>query len=237
MFTPIQNKRLYMLAVEQIKDLIEQEKLKPGDKLPPERELANILNLSRSTTREAIAALEVMGYIEVKVGLGTFIKGVEGININNDVLNEFNLNASPTELFETRVLIEPIISRLAAQRATDKDIYEARRILIEDYDPSLETAKQAEKRDQNFHLEIARIANNEVLYKFQELINNERSNKLWDNLRFHNLQIEGRIEQYQMEHYKILNAIEAKDSILAETLTRNHLEVIMEEFLDSSNNI
>lgn len=228
MFTLIQNKKLYMLAVDQIKGLIEQEKLKPGDKLPSERKLSNLLSLSRSTTREAIAALEIMGYIEVRVGVGTFIKEVG--NNNKDII-ESDLNSSPTELFEARILIEPIISRLAAQRATAEDIENMKEILFEGYHPDTEKPQEAEKRDQRFHLAIAKATYNEALYKFDELINIERTSKLWTNIRIHSLEKEGRIDNYQNEHYEIFNAIKDKDQKLAEKLTLKHLEKIRKEFL------
>ena len=74
MFLPIESDRLSDKAVGQIKALIEEGRLKPGDKLPAERELIKLLSVSRTSLREALRVLEVLGLIDVRTGIGAFVK-------------------------------------------------------------------------------------------------------------------------------------------------------------------
>ena len=226
MFTPIQNKRMYMLIVDQIKELIDTEKLKTGDRLPSERELANRLNLSRSTAREAITALEIMGLVEVKPGLGTFVISPRQDQPFADISNELYTATSPTDIFEARILIEPQLSRLAAQRSTREDLEAMLDILDKAADLGRESIEEFEKLDAAFHLAIAKASHNEALYRFEESINSERLSKLWGSLKLNSLQKEGRMEKYKKEHYDILCAIKDRNSSLSEKLTRKHLDDI-----------
>ena len=80
-----------------------------------------------------------------------------------------------------------------------------------------------EELDRKFHLLIAKAANNEVLYKFEENINSERLGKLWGNMKVKSLQKEGRVDKYKTEHQEILDSIQERNPALAEKLTRKHL--------------
>lgn len=126
--TPI---RLYESVTEQIVNLIKNNELKPGDKLPPERELAEKLTISRGSLREALRVLESRGMVESKPGEGRFIREVNKdafINTENVVLNLEK--SSILELIEAREIFEVKIVELAAQRATADDIKAIKRVLL-----------------------------------------------------------------------------------------------------------
>jgi len=222
MFKPVKNQKMYVQIAEQIKSLISEGVLKVGDRLPSERELSTQFSVSRSTVRESLTSLEIMGLIEVKTGLGTFV--CKQSQLDNNILGEeLGSNISPTELFEARLIIEPKLSNLAAQRATIEDVQEMAKVIEEAKYLDHTQIEKFEELDRKFHLLIAKAANNEVLYKFEENINSERLGKLWGNMKVKSLQKEGRVDKYKTEHQEILDSIQERNPALAEKLTRKHL--------------
>ncbi|KJS82526.1 MAG: hypothetical protein JM58_14805 [Peptococcaceae bacterium BICA1-8] len=213
---------MYVQIAEQIKSLISEGALKVGDRLPSERELSTQFSASRSTVRESLTSLEILGLIEVKTGLGTFVSK-QTPNDNNILGEELGSNISPTELFEARLIIEPKLSNLAAQRATIEDVQEMTKVIEEAKHLDNTQVDKFEELDRKFHLLIAKAANNEVLYKFEENINSERLGKLWGNMKVKSLQKEGRVDKYKTEHQEILDSIQERNPTLAEKLTRKHL--------------
>jgi len=236
MFKEIQkNKKLYMLIVEQIKELIENGKLKPGEKLPSERELSNQFGLSRSTVREALTALEILGLVEVHTGLGTFVSKETNQKDFIDSYLDIEEGISPTEIFEARRIIEPQLARLAAQRATMEDIEEIKRNIEEAEVLSNEQIEEFEKLDEEFHLLVAKASYNEVLYKFAESINNMRNSRLWGNMKLRSLQRGDRIPKYKTEHREIYEALSKRDLKAAEILTKKHLSDIRYHLFEDVN--
>jgi DNA-binding FadR family transcriptional regulator len=232
MFTPIKNEKMHVQVAEQIKMLIHHEKLKVGERLPSERELCKIFGVSRSTIREALTSLEILGYIEMKAGRGTYINNINRIDNENTLVDQLEGSVSPTEIFEARILLEPKLSSLAAQRAKKEDLDEMERVVDEAkaLDPS--DINGFEDLDRKFHLLVAKAANNEVLYRFEESINNERMSKLWGNLKIRSLQKKGRVDRYRTEHEEILDAIKERNPALAEKLTLKHLLDIKNHLFD-----
>src|SRR5438132_10883587 len=129
---PIKSTRIYEEIVRQIKGLISEGRLKSGDQLPAERDLAEKFLVRRTSVREALRALESVGLIEIRPGEGTFVR-----EISVDALVEplalvmLSQREALGELFEARRLIEPAIAELAATRATPEEIQEMERILEE----------------------------------------------------------------------------------------------------------
>jgi len=174
--------RLYRLIADQIAKKISAGEFAPGERLPAERELAEQLNVARSTLREALIALEIGGYIEVRVGSGVFVlepkengiaaaNGAEpgiGTAIETDLEADIDrrlgaaLEASPFELLETRTLFEPECAALAAQYGTPEQIAaieEAHRGMNPDQSP--EAGDFA--HDRAFHEAIAAACGNAAL--------------------------------------------------------------------------
>ncbi|MBN2287325.1 MAG: FadR family transcriptional regulator [Tissierellales bacterium] len=223
MFKEVQkNRKLYMLVVDQIKGLIDDERLKCGDKLPSERDLSVELGLSRSTVREAMTALEIMGLVEVRSGLGTFVAECKDKQSEFDDLTE-NDGISPSEIFEARIILEPQLAKLASQRATTEDLENLRLIVEESEGLENIEIEKFEELDEKFHYIIAKSSYNDVLSKFAQNINNLRGSQLWGSMKFKSLQKEGRISRYKEEHQMIFEALLNRDINLAEMLTRKHL--------------
>ncbi|MBA1334479.1 MAG: hypothetical protein HPY66_2328 [Firmicutes bacterium] len=224
MFIPVKSKKMYMLVAEQIESLIKEGKIKAGDRLPSERDMASQFGISRATIREALTALEMQGLIESRTGSGTFVcEKPESWETGDIILEDMDKGISPFELFEARIVIEPDLARLAAQRSTNEEIEELSAILKRAEALSDEDYIGYENIDREFHLMIAKIADNEVLLKIEESINNERMGVLWGNLKRKSLQQHGRIQQYKTDHRNIFDAIRERNPGKAEREMRKHL--------------
>ena len=239
MFKKVKNQRLYLQIVNQFRDLITNGKLKVGDKLPPERLLAEKFGTSRASIREAMSALEILGLIESKSSQGNFIKidGAEA-SIDGELLKELLRNHSPFEVFEARCEIEPIMGALAAERRTREDLEKVKKCLIR----LNSLGRQAEcdpkkiddymEGDRIFHLMIARCAHNSVLFTVYSGVNLMLKEKHWKVLKIKAITKEGNIKKYEKEHTEIFNAICDRDSELAGINMREHLQFIKKDMFD-----
>ena len=117
-FQAVATQRLYEQVAGQVTDLVARGEFKPGDRLPPERDLARLLGVSRPTVREAMIALEIAGLVEVRVGAGAFITEKAQTNGANHRLFE-GVGSSPVELIAPRAPRPPARS-CAAPRSPDK---------------------------------------------------------------------------------------------------------------------
>lgn len=124
-FNPVSNKKLYIQIYNQILSEIQLGSFKVGDKLPSERELCEQFGVSRAPVRQALSALEMNGVIYSRQGEGVFVKNT---TITNGISASME-SASPEDIVEARMNIEPLIIKFAALRATDEDIRELRKTI------------------------------------------------------------------------------------------------------------
>jgi len=228
-FKTISPVRLYESVTEQIMELIRSNKLKPGDKLPPERELAEKFSISRGSLREAFRVLESKGLIKSTPGGGRFIREINKetfVDTENVILNLEK--SSILELLEAREMFEVKIVELAAQRATDEDIQVLeemfKRLTEENIEKDIEREDEEKTElDTEFHLAIARASHNFVFINIMrlhfDLLKGTRE-KTW--------QVPGRREEQNEEHRKIFQAIKGHDSKKAAKAMLNHLTNIRE---------
>ena len=219
--TPV---RLYESVIEQIMDLVKNKKLKPGDKLPPERELAEKLSISRNSLREAFRVLESRGLIKSKPGGGRFIREIRENGHNNTENIILSLEKSSIlELLEAREIFEVKIAEIAAQRATLEDIEIIEEALNKmNQNEELKDDKKTES-DTEFHLAIAGASHNFVFVNIMKLhldLLKETREKTW--------QIPGRREKQYQEHRAIFQAIKEHNSKKAEEAILKHLRNIRE---------
>ena len=154
-FQPIEPRRLYRQIADQLRQLIQSGEFAMGTRLPPERDLAAKMGVSRPSVREALIALEVEGLIEVRMGSGIFVIGRESVRMLDNA-------PGPLEIIRARKLIE---GELAAVAARSKD-----RSLVGDLNESLrEMERDIAARtlpihgDRSFHIRIAQASDNSVL--------------------------------------------------------------------------
>ncbi|MGH2395301.1 MAG: FadR/GntR family transcriptional regulator, partial [Candidatus Limnocylindria bacterium] len=120
---PIKSTRIYEEIVRQIKTMIAEGRLKSGDQLPPERDLASKFVVSRTSVREALRALESLGFVEIRPGEGTFVRQVSVEELIEPLALVLAAQREAIgDLFEARRLLEPAIAGLAARRATPDEV-------------------------------------------------------------------------------------------------------------------
>jgi len=165
MLEPIKKTRLYEEIVKQLVEQINNGTLKPGDRLPTERETAIQLNVSRTAIREALRSLELMGFIESKVGGGTYIRKITIDNVINPFSNLLTKDRKLiAELIEVRQLLEVEVARLAARKVTDRKAAAIEKTL-DLMDREIQSGKVGLNGDNAFHNELAIAAENLALEK------------------------------------------------------------------------
>lgn len=221
--------KLHEQIVNQVQALIEKGRLKHGDQLPPERELASIFKVSRHTVREAIRILEQKKILRSRPGSGTFIILEDESSVVEFMARAiFREKNTLSEIFQFRELLEPQIAGLAARNATQKNISVLEDIL-EKQKQELGNTIESKELDEKFHLALAKATGNSVLFQVVELFGHillksrhEDSQSPYRN----KLSIEG--------HNKILDAIKDADFRAANKLMAGHLDAIRELVLSSN---
>src|ERR1700734_3868757 len=162
--------QLTLQVVDHVRGLIASGALRPGDRLPPERELARELKISRSSLRAGIGFLSAMGVLKSRHGAGTFVSsGPPALDSNSlNVLGALH-GFLPWQMFEARLVIESNIAALAAERATDEHIAELAEEVAEMY-ASLDDPQEYLIHDVRFHRTIARASGNPILGTLMETI-------------------------------------------------------------------
>ncbi len=226
---PIRPKKISEEIVSQIKQLISKGELKPGDRIPSERELATMLGVSRPSVREAIMVLEAMGFVESRQGGGTYVKALTEASIMNPLakLVEKRDPELLRSLAEVRMGLESWSAYLAAQRATDADIAEMRRLyrIME---------KQAAKGgwspdvDAEFHYAITAASHNSLQMHVLDSIHSLFHATIQVALmEFY--QQEGHVQLLLNHHHDIMEAIAAHDPELARRKMVEHLAMVEEK--------
>ncbi len=215
-FKKIEVKRKSTYVAEQIMEAIKSGIYRIGDKLPPEREIAEKTGVSRPSVREALAALQIVGIIESRPGDGTYIRnGIGDTHIRSQVLSMLERKESPFEALEARKILEEGVARVAARKATPEDLEEMKKILemAQEAGEDLDVEK-FEKADRDFHLAIVKATNNHLveiaLSPFIDVMREE----LWKKIKESFLNKE-RIKKTLDEHRRIFKAIKNKDEELA----------------------
>ena len=209
--------RLYVRVARRIAELIFSGEVAPGDKLPSERDLAEMLKVSRPSVREAMIALEVSGLIEVRTGSGIYVAeqgGGQSLVVDDEGIGPF-------EILEMRQLIEPEACALAAERISDQQLVKLRELLAA-MQRSTGTPEM-EAHDGDFHQLIGQATENTAIEKTIVWLWELRSQSELSR-GFHRLIIEEGVYPVLDEHERILSALEARDAEAARRAMRAHLE-------------
>lgn len=230
MFNKVQTKKVYMKIVEQVRDLIKEGRLKPGDKLPPEQILAEKFGTSRPSVREALSALEILGITESRGGKGNFIKDNFNFPLYDQKFRELEEEESPFELLEARKVLETEIVGLAAKNATEEEIATIQGFLNKMKD-AMTNIPEIMEFDREFHINVARAAHNNLLFSMMIYLTDLSKEKLWINLKEKSWSIPGHPQKYFEEHNEILKAIKNKDSKGARKRMYDHLADVEKDLL------
>lgn len=220
-FEPVKRTKVYAEVASQISRLIEEGRLKPGDRLPPERDLAEVFGVSRTSVRDAIRVLEMLGLVEPRHGEGTVVRQVpiDAIvrPLADAVVSSKDLTA---DLFDMRKMLEPPLARAAALRATAEDLDALREILARQAERT-QAGEIAIAEDTAFHYRIATAAKNQVVLRLMDVIMD-----LLRESRTRSLQVRGRPARSLAGHRRIFAAIQARDPGTAAEAMRIHIEEI-----------
>ena len=221
LFKPIKQEKLSVKIANQIKTLIVQGELKPGDPLPPERELMSLLNVSRPSIREALKSLVGMGFLETSKRNRTIVKSLASSTILDPL--HYLLKDDITivfQLIEVRKAIEAWNAYYAAKRATPEDITHIEAHVESMQRKLKEDDFNLEKEDADFHLAISEATHNKIqthiMFTIYDILKNsiEKYDKNFNH------------EIILRQHKEVVRAIKENNSDLARVKILEHLDYV-----------
>ena len=216
-FSPVASNKLYIQIYNQLHDAIMSGRFEVGDKLPSEKELCQVFNVSRVPVREAFCALELNGLVESNQGQGVFVKEIH--SVTNDWINEID----PQDIIQTRMLMEPEVARCAALNISEVEKTRMREI-IERFRREAEDKVYSEITDRDFHMSIARASGNHMFLVLYDMIWKAMEQRMWSLILSRTVTAEENRKQHYEEHMQIAEAILAGDSEAAYNRMKAHME-------------
>jgi GntR family transcriptional repressor for pyruvate dehydrogenase complex len=218
-FKAVEPRRLYQQIADQIRELIDQGGFEAGMRLPPERDLAVQLGVSRPSLREALIALDVEGRVEVRGGSGVYVSAAKPGPAPGRTAA---MGESPSQLMEARSVIEGEVVILACARINSVQLERLRGIL-KSMTSEIDRRQTRVDLDRQFHLTLTEVTGNAVLIRLVGELFDERHSPI-------SAKISSRFESKRtwkaalQEHEAILRAVEMRDPIAAQAAMRAHLQ-------------
>lgn len=216
-------------AIVKIKEMITAGELRPGDRLPPEKELSERLGLSRSSLREAVKALEVIRVLDVRRGDGTYVTSLEPRLLSEAMsfVVELHDDASVLDIFAVRRILEPAAVSLSAQHISDERVMDLR-AMIDKVDGTSSVERLVE-HDVEFHGSIIEAAGNPYLASLLDALTGHTIRaRVWRGLTQ-----EDSVVRTLQEHRQIADALARHDSELARALTVAHISGVEQWLRDA----
>lgn len=214
----VENKRLYQHIADQIRSLIQSGAFAPGSRLPPERDLAQQLGVSRPSVREALIALEISGAVDIRQGSGVYVCQAPDRSANAIA----GLGESPSELMQARAVLEGSVIVLATALVTP-DRLARLRATLDAMRANVDEGRSPLDHDRAFHVCIAEMSGNSVLVRMVAELFDERHSPI-------SARLSGHAETSQTwaaalaEHEAIYRALEDRDPLAAQSMMRSHLK-------------
>jgi len=218
-FETIPRNKVYQEVAKQLERHIAEE-LKPGDLLPPERELVRMLGVSRGSVRDAIRSLELMGLLEPRQGVGTVVCSPSAAPTNPLAQALLEKRKMVAELLDVRNMIEPPLAGRAALHVSRDEIAEMEEILVRQ-EAKVRGGELGIDEDSEFHYNVALASNNSAVLKIVDVLMD-----LLRETRERSLQVEGRQDKSLAGHRRILSALKRGDAGAAEAAMRRHLQEV-----------
>lgn len=219
-FQPIKQEKVSTKIVEQIKSLIVNGDLRPGDILPPERDLMNSLSVSRPSLREALNSLAAMGFIEITQRQRTVIKSLASGRMLEPLHHLLKDDIETAyDLIEVRKAIETWSAYFAAERATDSDIIRIEEC-ISSMKKKMDEGINVVKEDADFHLAISEATHNKIQTHLMSSIYDilkESIGKYYEKIKPRDI---------YNQHHNVLKAIKKRDCDLARKRMLEHLDYV-----------
>jgi len=227
-FVPIRKTKVYEEVVEQIQRRILEGGLKPGDRLPAERDLAEAFGVSRTSVRDAIRVLELIGQVKPRHGEGTVVRDVSPDSLVTPLSSVLVRNgALLAELLDVRLMLEPPVAARAAVHVSEEEVAHIRQILRRQ-EARIRQGGLPIEEDSEFHYAIAKAAKNTVVLKVLDTLMD-----LLRESRERSLQVSGRMQKSLSGHRHILDAISRRDADAAEAAMRQHIMEIQDILVNS----
>lgn len=222
---PINKKSTVDLAVEKLTEYIRGGHIQIGQKLPAETALCKELNISRTTVREAYRVLQSQGYLELRPGKGAFVRSKDRDFIQEAAEWISSHKVQSSDYLYVRLVLEPMVVRLAAQKATEQDVEELTQI----HDQFMEACKNKDSDtlallDAEFHSRIAKISGNDLLIAIMRIVN-----YYFKILRQNSFRFEHHVMHAIEPHQNILNAIAEKQPEQAVKACTDHTLLAFED--------
>ena len=225
-------KRPYQKVGLELRNRLMKQEYRVGEKLPAERDIAQMLDVSRTLVREALIMLELEGLIEVRKGSGVYV-----INAPQSALMEDQFTGGddigPFEMLQARQLLESNIAEFAAMQATPNDILQMRQA-VDRQIAELAQGEGSQDGDKEFHLSVARATQNSVLVEMLlESWQRRDQSPMWKQLhaRVHNTNYQ---HKWLKDHSEILMALQRKDPAASKRAMWQHLENVKQKLFELS---
>ncbi|MDR5708582.1 MAG: FadR/GntR family transcriptional regulator [Armatimonadota bacterium] len=222
LFQPIRPRRLYEAIVHQIQELVAERHLQPGDRLPSERELAELLNVSRASVREALRVLAALGLVEVRSGDGTFVREPPA-PVDPAVWSRLSERTFLLDLLEARRIVEREVVVLAVRRATVEDVEQLQE-LVERRAAELAGGRRDLEGDLRFHEQLAEATRNPVLASLVRTLS-----EMWLLSREAAGRAPGSPQKAHRFHEAILEALQRRDEQAAWEAMERHMDDMRQE--------
>jgi GntR family transcriptional repressor for pyruvate dehydrogenase complex len=224
-YLPVKQKQVSTLVFEQLRDNIFRGQLSPGEQLPPERELASTMQVSRTSVRNAITQLITMGYLETRQGKGTSVVDRRGTSANNPFANIISSGRSSVdELLEFRIGLGTHGVTLAAERATESDIKFLESVM-EGAGKSGSNVQAETEADIAFHMGIAYATHNSV---YVDLTRQFYEYMFYRLKELHSFlyEVKANLDQIEQQHGAILTGIKAHDPDATRISMLHHIQFL-----------
>ncbi|WP_028325120.1 FadR/GntR family transcriptional regulator [Desulfatirhabdium butyrativorans] len=225
---PIKPKRISDQVFDQLRELIFRGELKAGEQIMPERELAEALNVSRISVRDAIKKLVVMGLLEQRQGQGTFVRSPDAKSQNPLAILMETQNASLEDLLEVRMGLECYPASLAAERASASDIQFLEKS-IEEMRSEVQSGRLGTEADVSFHMAIAYATKNPLQVYIMKNFFDFLFVGIKENLSYL-YKVPGNIETILEQHQKIFQAIRSHDPAQSFDAMKEHIHFVLNFF-------
>lgn len=236
----LHNQRIYQKIAAQIRSWIESGRYRPGDALPGERDLAAQLQVSRTSVREAVIALEVSGLVEVRIGSGVYVRAAQpdaAVDLTWQKDPELSAylpdpeEVSPFSLLQARLLIEPETAFLAAEHLTPAALKAIKEAYLMNVEDNLQNST-SHIGDRLFHIRIAEASGNDAYAMILRELLGHRYGQLFSTLqRLYTPQ--DMPMRSQQEHLAVLMAIEQRNPEAARRHMTQHIRNVIQIFLRS----
>lgn len=222
-FSPVANNKLYIQIYNQLHDAIVSGRFQAGDKLPSEKELCQIFNVSRVPVREALCALELNGLVDSVQGGGVYVR--ESANH----ISEIPSDIEPQDIIRVRMVMEPDIAREAALHLDAEN----RSVLEGIYGKFLTESKIGiitKETDRAFHTALAKASGNALYAKIMDLVLNTMEQELWELILSRTIATKRYQDQNNREHIRICEAVLNGRPDDAYEFMKSHMAMLYERY-------